>query len=317
MKLRPGSFSWLVAHDLRQSWRSFDAALGGLTRVKIMLLIGVAAALHAAFWWGLRYIGLDDQATHDSWLSPYIAVGVLFVLPGIVAQATTATTRALYTRGDLDLIFAAPVSARAVLGARALSIAVNAVAWFALVLLPLANVQALAGHLGWLAVYPALLACGLFGTGVGVALALALFLAVGPRRARLVSQIAAAIIGASFMLAVARLCDSAGSDARFPYESHGIACRDRMARLARVSIAPRAGGGRRGRRAHPLDRPSRWSSSFSRHSLSASASRTRRSSRCGRAIAGDARTGARARSAPISARRCARRSDGSSCAIPG
>ena len=200
MKLRPGSFSWLVAHDLRQSWRSFDAALGGLTRVKIMLLIGVAAALHAAFWWGLRYIGLDDQATHDSWLSPYIAVGVLFVLPGIVAQAMTAATRALYTRGDLDLLFASPVSARAVFAAKALSIAVNAVAWFALVLLPLANVQALAGHLGWLAVYPALLACGLFGTGVGVALALALFLAVGPRRARLVSQIAATFVGASFVL---------------------------------------------------------------------------------------------------------------------
>jgi ABC-2 type transport system permease protein len=200
MTLRPGSFCWLVAHDLRQSWRSFEAALGGLTRAKITLLIGAVAGLHAAFWWGLRYVGLDDQATHDSWLSSYVAVGVLFVLPGIVAQAMTAATRALYTRGDLDLLFASPVSARAVFAAKALSIAVNAVAWFALVLLPLANVQALAGHLGWLAVYPALLACGLFGTGVGVALALALFLAVGPRRARLVSQLAATVVGASFVL---------------------------------------------------------------------------------------------------------------------
>jgi ABC-2 type transport system permease protein len=200
MKLRPGSFCWLVAHDLRKSWRSFDAALGGLTRAKIALLIGAVVALHVGFWQGLRYIGLDDQATHDSWLSPYIAVGVLFVLPGIVAQAMTAATRALYTRGDLDLLFASPVSARAVFAAKALAIAVNAIVWFAIVLFPLANVEALAGHLGWLAVYPALIACGLFGTGVGVVLALALFLAVGPRRARLVSQIAATIVGASFML---------------------------------------------------------------------------------------------------------------------
>jgi ABC-2 type transport system permease protein len=202
MKLRPGSFGWLAAHDLRQSWRGFDSALGGVTRVKAGLLIGVIVALHVLFWKGPHYLGIDDQVADDTWLSPHIAFGVLFVLPGIVAQAMTAATRALYTRGDLDLLFSSPVSARAVLGARALSIAVSAVAWFAILLLPLANVNALAGHLHWLAVYPALAACGLFGTGIGVILALAFFLAVGPRRARLVSQIGATAIGASFMLAL-------------------------------------------------------------------------------------------------------------------
>jgi ABC-2 type transport system permease protein len=201
-RLRPGSFAWLAAHDLRQSWRSFDAALGGLTRVKAALLVGAVLAVHAVFWWALRLSGPDGDVARDAWLSPYIALGIVFVLPGIVVQAMTAAARALHSHGDLELMFASPVSARAVLGARALSIAISAIAWFAILLFPLADVNALAGRLHWLAIYPALVACGLFGAGIGIGLALAFVSAVGPRRARLVSQIAATIVGASFVLAV-------------------------------------------------------------------------------------------------------------------
>jgi ABC-2 type transport system permease protein len=200
MRPRPGSFAWLAAHDLRQSWRGFDRAIGGLTRTKAAMLLAGLAALHFGFWQALRFHGPDGPLAHDSALSRYIAVGVLFVLPGIVAQAMTATTRALYAHGDLELLFASPISARAVLGARALAIAGNAIAWFAIVLLPLANVNVLSGRFHWLAIYPALAACGLFGTGIGVMLAMALFAAFGPRRARLASQIGATIVGASFML---------------------------------------------------------------------------------------------------------------------
>jgi ABC-2 type transport system permease protein len=200
MRPRPGSFVWLAAHDLRQSWRGFDAAIGGLTRVKAALLVVALAAMHIGFWQGLRFDGPDGPLADDSSFSRYIALGVVFVLPGIVAQTMTATTRTLYAHGDLELLLSSPVSARAILGARASTIAANAIAWFAIVLLPLANVNALAGHLHWLAIYPALVGCGLFGTGIGIMLALAFFAAVGPRRARLVSQIAATIVGASFML---------------------------------------------------------------------------------------------------------------------
>jgi ABC-2 type transport system permease protein len=197
MKLRAGSLLWLAAHDLRQSWRGFESALGGLTRAKAAMLAGAVLGLHAVFWWALRhYSAIGDDAR----LSSHIGLGVLFILPGIVAQAVTAATRALYAHGDLDLLFASPISVRAVLGSKAIAIAANAIAWFAILLFPLANVNALVGHFHWLAVYPALIACGLFGAGVGIVLALALFAGVGPRRARLVSQIAATVVGASFML---------------------------------------------------------------------------------------------------------------------
>ncbi|HLW91841.1 MAG TPA: hypothetical protein VKS78_11140, partial [Roseiarcus sp.] len=106
---------------------------------------------------------------------------------------------------DLDLIFAAPVSSRAILAARALSIAIDGVASVAILLLPLANMNALVGHWTWLAVYPALAATGLFGSAIGIALALVLFAAFGPRRARLASQIAGTAIGASFVLGLQAL----------------------------------------------------------------------------------------------------------------
>ncbi|MGA2044805.1 MAG: hypothetical protein ABSG83_15700 [Roseiarcus sp.] len=202
MKLRPGSFGWLAAHDLRQSWRAFDAAIGGLTRGKAILLAVTALAIHVGFWWGLRHEGPDGLLADDTVLSRYLEFGVLFILPGIVAQAMTATTRALYAHGDLEMLFASPLSARAILGARAIAIAANAIAWFAILLLPLADVNVFNGHIHWLALYPALVDCGLFGTGVGIVLALAFFVIAGPRRARLVAQIAATFVGASFVLGV-------------------------------------------------------------------------------------------------------------------
>ena len=200
MTPRPGSFGWLAVHDLRQSWRAFDAAIGGLTRFKAAMLAAALAAVHLGFWWGLWFGGTDGALARDASLSSSIALGVLFVLPGIVAQAMVATTRALYAHGDLELLLASPVSLRAILAARAVAIAASAIAWFAFLLLPLANVCALAGRLHWLAMYPALAACGLFGAAVGIMLALAFFAIAGPRRARLVAQIAATVVGGAFVL---------------------------------------------------------------------------------------------------------------------
>ncbi len=202
--MKPGSFLWFVAHDMRQHWRSLEGLFGEMSRGKVAFLLAAAIlALH-----GLAYpaaLWLNKDSGDGDRLPAYVASGVLFVLPWIVAQAMTATTRALYTRGNLDLLFAAPVSARAVLAARAVAIAADGVASVAILLLPLANMNAALGHWRWLALYPSLVATGLFGSGLGIALAFGLFSAVGPRRARLASQIAATLIGACFVLGLQAL----------------------------------------------------------------------------------------------------------------
>jgi ABC-2 type transport system permease protein len=205
VKLRPGSLGWFVAHDLRQSWRGLDGVFGSLSRGRILLLIGAAIiALHAIAYPAAKWLAATGRDAGPD-LVATLASGVLFVLPWIIAQAMIATTRSLFSRGDLDLLFAAPVSARTVLAARSLAIAVDGVGSAAILLLPLANMNALIGRWTWLAVYPALAATGLFGSAVGIALALALFAALGPRRARIAAQIVGAAIGASFVLGLQAL----------------------------------------------------------------------------------------------------------------
>ena len=202
MSARPGTFLWFVAHDLRQSRRSFFALFGASSPLRIALILGfVILAVHVAAWPVAQWFGiLEGEPGGVEKLTAYTASGVLFVLPWIIANAMTATTRALYARGDLELILASPASARSVLAARTFATAADSVGSVAILLLPLANVNALAGHWHWLAIYPALAASGLFGSGVGIMAALTLFKAVGPRRARLVSQIAATGVAGIFVL---------------------------------------------------------------------------------------------------------------------
>jgi hypothetical protein len=83
---------------------------------------------------------------------------------------------------------------------RALAIAFEGTATGAMVLLPIANVGALIGRSRWLALYPALLSSALASAGVGLLLAMLFFITFGPRRARLLSQLAATLLGASFVL---------------------------------------------------------------------------------------------------------------------
>ena len=117
-----------------------------------------------------------------------------------MGQSIADFTRTLFGRSDLELILASPVDAHSLLAARALSISIGAVASVVLLLGPLADVAAFRGHPHWLALYPALLAAGLVGTGLGVIVAMGLFLAAGPRRARLFGQIAATAVGVSAVL---------------------------------------------------------------------------------------------------------------------
>ena len=205
---QPGTFAWLLAHDLRISSRRFGDLFKGMnTGTKVLLFGAAIVAFHllawpAAVWLGKIEAGMGTSTGKgsDAMFHAAMAAGALFVLPWMVAQSLTAATRALYARGDLDLLLASPVSARAVLGARAVAIAFEAVSSVAIFLLPVANMNVLFGRTHWLALYPTLLASGMFGAALGLFIAMGLFIAIGPRRTRLVSQVVATIIGAGFVL---------------------------------------------------------------------------------------------------------------------
>ena len=214
VNLRPGTFVSFVAHDLRLGARGFAGMFGALPARRVAaILVAALVGLHLVAWpVALWFGGLENGPDGDKFLTAAMRSGVFFVLPWVVASTMTAVTRMLYQRGDLDLLFASPARPRDALAARLFAQAIEAVASVGLLLLPLADACALQGRPHWLALYPALFACGLFGAGLGLMLALALFFAVGPRRARVVSQIGATLVGASAVLSaqvVAMLPNSA------------------------------------------------------------------------------------------------------------
>src|ERR1700734_2111303 len=196
------AFPRFVLHDLRLSARSLASMFGSLSLRRLaaliaLLFLGLHIAAYPVAGW---LIGIEDGPDGLARITAILASGAALVFPWIVGQSIADFTRTLFGRSDLELILASPVDAHALLAARALSISVGAVASVGLLLAPLADVAALRGHPHWLALYPALLAAGLAGTGFAIILSMGLFFAAGPRRARLFGQIAATAVGTSAVL---------------------------------------------------------------------------------------------------------------------
>jgi ABC-2 type transport system permease protein len=202
MRFKPGSLLWLVAHDLTLSWRRFRGVFRKLSLTSMLCLIVTAEivfhliAMQAANWFGKLEADIDPTSYRMA-----LAAGLLLVMSFLTAQALTGSTRALHARGELDIVLASPVSARNVVMARALSIAAEAIGSVAILAAPMIDMNIVAGRPHWLAAYPVLIGAGLLGTAFGLSVAVFLFALMGPRRARLVSQVAAALIGGGFVLA--------------------------------------------------------------------------------------------------------------------
>ena len=169
-----------------------------MRRWKIALILAFVTALLHLIAAGVVLV--IAPLGNDNALRAWFAAGAFATLTWMIAQGMTGAMRSLYARGDFDLLFASPISPLVVLASRALAVAVEGAASSLLLIAPLADMGALFGHRSWLAIYPALISSAFFGAGVGLAIALGLFLAFGPRRARLFSQVGATMVGASFVL---------------------------------------------------------------------------------------------------------------------
>ncbi len=199
MKPASGSFMWLLAHDLRLSWRQLAAMFAGWSApATIVAVTGGITGLHAIAW-GL----LSIRAIVPEYFTPAsLATAAIGVLLWMIAQGLLGGTRSLYERSDLDVLFASPLPAWKAVTSRALAITASSLAAVAPLLIPLANTGAYREGAAWLSLYPIMISMALAGTAVGFILAVGLFSVIGPRRARLVSQILAAIIAGAFVLGV-------------------------------------------------------------------------------------------------------------------
>lgn len=195
---RPGSTLWLLAAEMRLGVRDM---LGRRGAVRGLLIAG--AALVLVFALGLPVASsLKGVGIPISPMSVVIAdavAAVVFTL--MLSQTLAAATLALYSRGDLDLLFSAPIAPRKVLAVRFTAIALNAFAAFALLITPPLLPVAVMGHWRWLSALVVLAALAFAASACGLLLATALFGLIGARRTRTVAQVLAALIGAAFFLA--------------------------------------------------------------------------------------------------------------------
>jgi ABC-2 type transport system permease protein len=199
MSPSPGSFLWLVAHDVRLNWRRFTDMLGGAGVIGLTALFGGGAiVLHLVAWPAVLW--LEPHVHGDGATIMPLATAVFCIFTWMIAQGLFGVTRTLYDRGDLDLLLGSPLPAERILAAKAAAIAASTLGSIGLLVIPLANVGALLGNLAWLAIYPTLVALALIATSLGLGLSIGLFFLLGPRRARLYTQMTGAVIAGAFVL---------------------------------------------------------------------------------------------------------------------
>lgn len=196
--LAPGSAAWLLVHEIRLNLR----ALGGKhSGPGAMIGAGVllVALLAAGTVLGLALRGRDVPVGPVAAAIALACCATVFTL--MLSQTLAQAADAFYERGDLDLLFSSPIPPRTVLFVRALGLAGGVLGVVLIFAVPLGAPALFLGHPEWIGVFGVLVALALLASAAGLNLAMALFSLIGPRRTRVVAQVLAAVVGASFFLA--------------------------------------------------------------------------------------------------------------------
>ena len=169
--------------------------------------VAIALIVFAAFMHLVAYSMVGRFAE----IGPASDKAALVVMTGVLllswslmlSQAMESVTRAFYARSDLDLILSSPARREGVfcpvrIGTMALSITLMIAMLLAA---PFINVLA-AGRRYRLCPMASSAPWALSAATFGVMLTVAMFGMIGPKRTRLVAQIAAAVIGAAFVIAL-------------------------------------------------------------------------------------------------------------------
>ena len=191
----PGSWPWLLAHELRLLWRSF----GIRSRIIAAFAVVFLLLAHAAGYAALQAHALETMLAR----APGAAIGItIFVCLLVLSSAFGLAVRVLLERGDFDLLVPSPMPMTTVYAVRGIAVAMASVGSLALFLLPLADMGPFAGQWRKLGAWPALGALGLVCASIALAVLLLLVRWLGLRRARVAAQVLGAVVGVGFVLAM-------------------------------------------------------------------------------------------------------------------
>lgn len=196
MKPGPGSWPWLLEHEMRLSWR-------GISGSHLQIIAFCGALLWLLMHWGAWAALPGGYKVLQGMMKVPLFLGGLYWLfvSLLVSQTMVHAVNALIVRGDLDLLLSSPLSQRAIFMVRGLSIALSAALLPAFAVLPLAHAGLLRGHPEFMALYPLVVSTGLGCAAAGIFLTMTLVRLLGARRARTAGQVFAAFVGVIFFLA--------------------------------------------------------------------------------------------------------------------
>jgi ABC-2 type transport system permease protein len=203
--IRAGTVTWFARHELRLAWRDWAWLLsGGNSRHWLFGAVGlvvVVVLMHA-----LAFVTLppaaDLRSVPDKRMLVTIGGTLLLYSSLMLSQALESVTRAFYARGDIDLVLSSPAASERLFAVRIGAMAVS-VGTMALILgAPVIDVLSWRGGPQWLAAYGVMAAMAMAAVAASTVVTVVMFAVIGPKRTRLVAQIIAAIIGASFVIGV-------------------------------------------------------------------------------------------------------------------
>ena len=202
---QPATLNWFARHELTLFWRDWMSMMSAGKRTREWL-IKLVLTLFVVGLHGLAYVILApkfaagvvlDKVTFVT-ISGTVALSFFMML----SQSLESVTRAFYARSDLDLILSSPAPSRHLFAIRIAAITVTSAGMATMLATPFINVAAALGGAQWLAAYPAMLALSAISTAISIVAVIVLLRYVGPKRTRLISQIVAAIVGASFLIGI-------------------------------------------------------------------------------------------------------------------
>jgi ABC-2 type transport system permease protein len=199
----PGTIIWFAQHDARLAWRDMVAMMtaGGRWRsrtVAIALVVFVGFMHLLALSMVGRFAALAADA--DRAVLVVVTSVVLLGFSLMASQAMESATRIFYARGDIDLILSSPAATEKLFAVRMATMAIAIIAMATLLAAPFVNVLAAAGGARWLGAYGVVVAIGAAAATLALTIVFWLFRTIGPKRARLVAQIVAAVIGAAVVI---------------------------------------------------------------------------------------------------------------------
>jgi ABC-2 type transport system permease protein len=155
---------------------------------------------------GIAFVILRQNGTHGIRpdLPTLIAVTAAMLLSAsaMLSQAMENVTRAFYSRSDLELILSSPAPVHKIFAVRIGAIALSVGTMSLFVTGPFIDILVLQNGWRWLGAYVVIVAIALLATAFAVLFTLALFDAIGPKRTRFAAQVAAAIVGAAFVIGI-------------------------------------------------------------------------------------------------------------------